>query len=188
MGVEDTREQLELVERILATSSRSLCAGGEFYVVWGVMSAGMSLLNQLVADGVLPARALWGMVVLIVIGVSFSAWRSNELRKQKDRMSLMQRDYLMMMYLTLGITFVAQIAGSNFFAGWGQAALWNVGASIVLFYLAIHGNRRALAGGIVVIGALAIANFTPSVAGYVLGGGMLLGYAGFGVAELLARE
>jgi hypothetical protein len=52
----------------------------------------------------------------------------------------------------------------------------------------MHGNRRAQIAGVLVIVSLVAANFaSPGIAGYVLGAGMLVGYAGFGASELLAR-
>ncbi len=188
MESQDAREQLAMVETILATSSRTLCAGGEFFLVWGVLVAAMDGLNQLVADNVMPISSLWATPVLILIGVAFSVWRSMQLRAKSGRMSVLQRDYLAMMYVTMGLTFVAQFAGSNFFAGWGQAAIWNVAGAIVLLFIGLHGNRRAALAGVLLIVAMAIANYTPGMPGYVLGAGMLVGYAGFGATELLATE
>jgi len=188
MDVKDTREQLEIVEKILAASSRTLCAGGEFFLVWGIVSASIDFLNQLVANNTLPATALWAMPVLILIGVVFSTWRSIQMRAHSGRMSMLQREYLNMMYMTLGVTFVAQFAGSNFFAGWAEGAIWNVAGAMVLLFIGMHGNRRAVLAGVVLIVTLAIANYTPAIAGYVLGAGMLVGYTGFGATELLARE
>ena len=188
MDSQEAREQLEIVEKILVTSSRTLCPGGEFFLAWGVLVAAMDFLNQLVADNTMPASSLWAVPVLILIGVVFSVWRSMQLRAQTGRMSVLQRDYLNMLYVTLGLTFVAQFAGSSFFAGWGQAALWNVAGAIVLLFIGMHGNRRAILAGVVLIVALAMANGMPGLAGYVLGAGMFVGYAGFGASELLATE
>ncbi len=188
MESQDAREQLELVEKILATSSRALCAGGEFFLAWGVLVAAIDCLNQLVADNVMPVSSLWATPVLILIGVAFSVWRSMQLGAKHGRMSVLQRDYLNMMFVTMGLTFVAQFAGSSFFAGWGEAAIWNFAGAIVLLFIGVHGNRRAILAGAILIVAMAIANYTPGMPGYVLGAGMLVGYAGFGATELLATE
>lgn len=188
MGSEDAREQLEMVERILASSSRTLHAGGEFFLVWGLVSGGIDVLMQLVNDHALPAVSIWGILALILIGIAFSVWRSFRLHAMYGRMSVLQREYFNVMFLTLGLTFIAQFAGSNFFVGWAQGAIWNVAGSIILLFIGMHGNRRATLAGVVLIVALAIANYTPATAGYVLGAAMLIGYAGFGATELLARE
>lgn len=188
MESQGAREQLELVESILATSSRTLCAGGEFFLAWGVLAAAMDLLNQLIVDNVMPVSSLWAIPVLILIGVVFSVWRSMQLRAKNGRMSVLQRDYLNMMFVTIGLTFVVQFAGSSFFGGWGEAAIWNFAGAIVLLFIGMHGNRRAVFAGVVLIVAMAIANYTPGMPGYVLGAGMLIGYAGFGATELLATE
>jgi hypothetical protein len=53
----------------------------------------------------------------------------------------------------------------------------------------MHGNRRAQIAGVLVLVSLVAANFVaPSIAGYVLAAGMLAGYSGFGLSELLARD
>jgi hypothetical protein len=53
----------------------------------------------------------------------------------------------------------------------------------------MHGNRRAQVAGILVVVSLIAANFAPpAIAGYILAAGMLGGYAGFGVSELLAHD
>jgi hypothetical protein len=58
-----------------------------------------------------------------------------------------------------------------------------------LFFIGLHGNRRAQLAGIAVIVSLIAANFTdPAIAGYILAAGMVVGYAGFGLAEMLARD
>ncbi|HZY97594.1 MAG TPA: hypothetical protein VFE35_10905, partial [Candidatus Cybelea sp.] len=92
-------------------------------------------------------------------------------------------------WLTLGLAFVVDAAVFRIFAGIASAAIWSVAEAIVLLYIGMHGNRRAQVAGVLVVVSLIAANFaSPSVAGYILGAGMLVGYAGFGVSELLARD
>jgi hypothetical protein len=101
----------------------------------------------------------------------------------------MQREFLNVLYLTIGLAAIANIGAYNIFAGWGPAGLWSFAESVVLLYIGLHGNRRALIAGLLVVASLIFANFAGNQsAGYVLGIGMVLGYAGFGVAELLAHD
>jgi hypothetical protein len=54
------RDHLELVERILAESQPRLCTGGEYFVVWGIGSAYVTLLFALL-DRRRDARRLHGI-------------------------------------------------------------------------------------------------------------------------------
>ena len=103
-------------------------------------------------------------------------------------MSRVQHEYLNVLWLVFGVTAVAQIAAYNIFAGWSAAALWTIASAVVTLYIGVHGNRRGLVGGVILIASLIAASFMPYVCGYVLAAGMLLGYSGFGVASMLARD
>jgi MFS family permease len=84
---------------------------------------------------------------------------------------------------------VVDIAVYRIFAGVASAAIWSVAQAIVLLYIGMHGNRRAQVAGIFVVVSLIAANFAPpGIDGYILAAGMLGGYAGFGVSELLVRD
>ena len=48
MDAAQAREHIEMVDRILAESQQRLCCGGEYFVVWGIVSAFITLLFQLV--------------------------------------------------------------------------------------------------------------------------------------------
>ena len=69
-----------------------------------------------------------------------------------------------MLWLTLGLAFVVDVAAFNVFTGLASAAIWSVAETIVLLYIGMHGNRRAQIAGV------------------------LVGYAGFGASEMFARE
>jgi hypothetical protein len=178
-----------MVNRILAESHQRLCNGGEYFVVWGIGSAYITVLAQLVHGGLLPSAATWSLPIVIVACAAFSIVRARQTRGVLQRSSLLQREFFNVLWLTLGLAFVVDIAGFNIFTGLASAAIWSVAEAIVLLYIGMHGNRRAQVAGVLVIVSLVVANFaSPGIAGYVLGAGMLVGYAGFGASELLARE
>jgi hypothetical protein len=100
-----------------------------------------------------------------------------------------QREFFNMLWLTMGLAFIVNVGAFNIFRGWASAGIWSFAEAIVLFFIGIHGNRRALVAGIVVVVSLVVANFVgPATAGYVLAAGMVVGYAGFGIAELLSGD
>lgn len=182
------REHLEMVDRILAESHQRLCAGGEYFFVWGVASAAIALLFALVDSGRFPPPALWAIPLLLLGSALFSILRGRVTRAVVTRSSLVQREFFNVLWLTLALAFVANVAAFNLFRGVASAAIWSVAEAIVLLYIGMHGNRRAQFAGIVMIASLVAANFSGGWAAYVLAAGMLAGYAGFGVSELLARN
>ncbi len=189
MEASEAREHLEMVERIIAESSQRLQAGGEFFVVWGAICAAIDALVTATEQGLLPAAALWVYPVLIAGGIGFSILRTRYYRTCGERMSLLQREYLNVLWLTISVAAITMFVSFNIFRTFvAQAALWSFAETIVLFYIGMHGNRRAQIGGIAVFASLIVANFMPLYAGWILALGVLIGYAGFGLAELFAQE
>ncbi len=183
------RDHLELVDRILAESQQRLCAGGEFFVVWGLFSAIVTVLSHLVGAGLAPAGTLWVLPPLLAASVAFSIVRGRRLRELRGRESLVQREFFNVLWLTLGLAVVANVGVYRIFSGVASAAIWSFSEAIVLLYIGMHGNRRAQIAGVLVIVSMVVANFAaPQNVAYVLAAGMVLGYCGFGLAELLARD
>lgn len=189
MSAAQAREHIEMVDRILAQSDQSLCAGAEYFVVWGLYSGVSVTVWQLVGNGVLPPAALWAQLVLLAAAIAFSVVRGRSTYAVRERRSIVQREFFNVLWLSIGLAFIANVAAFRIFSGWAQAAIWSYAEAIVLFFIALHGNRRAMLAGIAVVVSLIAANFVErGVTGYVLAAGLVAGYAGFGIAELLTRE
>jgi len=184
----EAREHIEMVDHILARTERTLHVGGEFFIVWGLLSAAVTLMAQLVVERRIPQSSLWVLPVLLAAAIAISAIRGRQLAKCKDGLSLIQREFFAVLWISLGAAMFTDIAGYRIFATWASSAIWTVAAAIVLLFIATHGNRRALAGAIVLLASMAAANFMPAFAGYALSAGMVFGYAGFGVVSLMARD
>lgn len=183
------RDHVEMIERILAETQPRLCSGGEYFVVWGVASAYVTLCFHLAAIGMVPGAMLWSAPAVLAAAVVFSVVRGWTTRPGMARMSLVQREYFNVLWLTVGLAFITNVAVYRIFSGLASAAIWSVAQAIVLLYIGMHGNRRAQIAGILVVVSLIAANFAePGIAAYILAAGMLAGYAGFGLAELLARD
>ncbi len=183
------RDHIEMVERILAEAQPRLCSGGEYFVVWGIASAYVTLCVHLVGIGWIPGAAIWSTPVVLAAAVLFSILRGRSTGRSFARTSLLQREFFNVLWLTLGLAFIANIAIYRIFNGIAAAAIWSVAQAIVLLYIGMHGNRRAQIAGVFVVVSMIAANFAqPGMAAYILAAGMLAGYAGFGVAELLARD
>jgi hypothetical protein len=183
------RDHIEMVDRILAESHPRLCSGGEYFVAWGIASAYLTVLFQLVDRGLVAASAVWSAPVVLAACVVFSIVRGRLTRRALARTSLVQREFFNVLWLTLGLAFIVDVAAFRIFPGIAGAAIWSVAEAIVLLYIGMHGNRRAQIAGILVVVSLIVANFAqPGITAYVLAAGMLAGYAGFGASELLARD
>jgi hypothetical protein len=189
IGAGEARDHIEMVDRILAESHQRLCGGGEYFVIWGIASASITVLAHLVHIGSLPAAALWAIPPVLLACAGLSILRGRQTRGAPARSSLVQREFFNVLWLTLGIAFVVDITAFRIFTGIASAAIWSVAEAIVLLYIGLHGNRRAQIAGAVVVASLVVANFIDeSLAAYVLAAGMLAGYTGFGLAELLAGD
>jgi len=189
MNAARARDHIEMVARILEESQQRLCAGGEFFLVWGLFSGLVTVLAHLAAVRAIPSGALWVLLPVFAACVAFSLARGRHYRKTAARRSLIEREFFNVLWLTIGLAFLVDLAAFNIFVGLSGAAIWSFSQAIVLFYIGLHGNRRALLSGVAVVVSLIVANFVArDLMAYVLAAGMVAGYGGFGVAELLSHE
>ena len=183
------RDHIEMVERILAESSQRLCYGTEYFIVWGIYSAAVTVTFQLMHNGVLPLAAIWGQAALLVAAIAFTIVRSRTKDRTQVRLSIVQREFFNVLWLTMSLAFVVNVGAFNLFSGWASAGIWGFAEAIVLLFIGLHGNRRAQVCGVLVVVSIVVANFSaPTSIGYVLAAGMFVGYCGFGIAEMLARD
>lgn len=188
MDGSEAREHLELVDRIIAASSRRLEVGGEFFVAWGVAGAILDVIFTLVMTGRVPVQYEWAAAAVLVLAVAYTVVRAEHYKKCDDAKSLLQRDYLHILWIAVGLAVFTNVLGSSLVGGNGQLAIWNIVESIVLLYIGVQGNRAARVCAAILLVSIAVANFAPAYAGYVLAAGVVCGYGGFGVASLLSRE
>lgn len=188
------RDHIEMVQRILAESSQRLSFGGQFFLIWGAYSALSTVMWGLVSLNRIPVSALWIVWIALAAALAFTIVGGARAASCAGRRSIVQREFFNVLWLAICFAFIANVALFNLFAGWGFAAIWSFAEAMVLFFIGMHGNRRAQIGGIVMLASLIAANFVRNGSphavepGYILAAGMLFGYAGFGVAELLTRE
>jgi hypothetical protein len=183
------REHIAMVDRILAQSQPRLCTGGEFFIVWGIGSAAVTTLFACIDLGMLPSVAAWWAPVILLACAIYSFVRARAARRTLASSSLLQREFFNVLWISVGLAFIADAAAFRLFPGIASAAIWSVVEAIVLLYIGMHGNRRALLCGVLVVVSLIVANFIGGFyPPFVLAAGMFLGYAGFGLSELLVRE
>ncbi len=142
------RDHIEMVERILAEVQPRLCSGGEYFVVWGIAAAYITVLVHLADRGLVPVVALWSTPLVLVGAILFSILRGRKTRSIPARTSLLQREFFNVLWLTIGMAFICNLAVYRIFNGIAASAIWSVAQAIVLLYIGMHGNRRAqVAGG-----------------------------------------
>jgi hypothetical protein len=190
IGAAEAREHVAMIDRILAQSHQRLCAGGEYFLVWGIGSAYVTIASELVVTGVASKAFLWSTLAVLLACILFSILRSRLDGPPPSSTSLVQREFFNVLWITVALAVLVDVAAFRIFPGLAGAGIWSVAESIVLFYIGLHGNRRAQVCGVAIVASLVVANFVGhQVAGYVLGAGMLVGYGGFGLSELLlARD
>ena len=86
---------------------------------------------QLVAGGRVPAAALWSVPVALGLCAVFSVLRGRATRRVLQRSSLVQREFFNVLWLTLGLAFVANVAAFRLFPGIASAAMWSLAEAIV---------------------------------------------------------
>ena len=186
------RDHIEMVDRILAESQPAALRRRRVFRRLGHrLGLHHRALCSSSINGRLPVRGALVGAVRAIVAAPFSAiFRSaTDAPQCSQRSSLVQREFFNVLWLTIGLAFVVDVAVYRIFTGMASAAIWSVAEAIVLLYIGMHGNRRAQVAGVLVVVSLVAANFAaPALAGYVLAAGMLVGYAGFGASELLARE
>lgn len=184
MNPSEAREHLDLVDRILTETDRSLCVIGDVFVAWGLVAAAIDVVFQLAVTGRAHGWWEWLPLVLIPAAILYTAVRSVQAKNASERMTVAGRDYLNVVWVVFGLMAVAQTAAFHLFPGWSGAALWTLAGAIITFYIALRGDRAALLGGIALIASMIVAGFVPAYCGWILAAGMLLGYSGFGIAAM----
>ncbi|MBV9027547.1 MAG: hypothetical protein JO311_02945, partial [Candidatus Eremiobacteraeota bacterium] len=75
------RDHIEMIDRILAQSQQRLETGGEYFAVWGLASASVTIVMQLLSQGLLPSVAfVWLPIALAGCSV-FSIVRGRSMRR-----------------------------------------------------------------------------------------------------------
>lgn len=188
MDTNEAREHLEMVDRILTNAGdEGVCLIPGLLVAWGVAAAVMDVGQQLYFSNHAARAGLWLAEAALLFGILYSvAVAVSMIRNTRyERVSIIERRMGSVMGAVWLCVLVAAFAQPHVFAGWGGAAVWNVGAAIMMLIAGFDGDRRALAGGIVLLASVLAANYVfAHTPGYALAGGFILGYAVPGVLLL----
>ncbi|MDQ6823795.1 MAG: hypothetical protein M3Z07_04810 [Candidatus Eremiobacteraeota bacterium] len=183
----DAREHLEMVDRILSRADSSVQPRGTIFIIWGVAAAILNLSIQGYFSYGFTAPYWWilpagAYVLAIAATIYYSVYCDRE-----GRMSVTERQFLRILFITLATAFVGGVLASNIFTQWAQSAIWSLCIATPLLFIGVQGQRYALAGGVVLLASVVVANYTPHTVGLTLAVGDLIGYAGAGLAFELQR-
>lgn len=180
MDAREAREHLEMVDRILTR------AEGEpvrfipgLIIVWGVAAAAIDAGQQLYFSHVEGRFGAWLADAALLIGVLYSVAVSMSISRNRrfERVSITEMRLGRIMGAVWFTVLVAAFAQPHVFAGWGGAAVWSMGAAIMMLMSGFSGDRRGLAGGLILLASVLAANYVlPQTPGYVLAAGFILGY------------
>jgi hypothetical protein len=181
MDAREAQDHLEMVDRILSRAEQEpIRPIPGLIIAWGFAAALIDVGDQLAMShtGGSAAQALiigaLAAGVLYSVGVCISIARNCRF----ERMSVTEMRMGRIMGAVWFTVLVAAFAQPYVFAGWGGAAVWSMGAAIMMLMLGFDGDRRALCGGLILLASVLAANYAlPQFAGYVLAGGFVLGYA-----------
>jgi hypothetical protein len=181
MNAREAREHLEMVDRILATAQdEPVRVIPGLIIVWGFAAAAIDVGNELYLSRSAPLAGAWLIWVALAIGVLYSTAVTIALARNNcySRVSTVEKRMGQAMGAVWFTVLVAAFAQPHVFAGWGGAAVWSMGAAIMMLMVGFAGDRRGVAGGLLLLGSVLAANYAlPHVPGYVLAAGFVFGYA-----------
>jgi hypothetical protein len=181
MEAHEAREHLEMVDRILSRAEGEpvrLLPG--LIIMWGLAAAAIDAGQQMYFSHVGGRTGLWAMNAALLAGILYSVAVTVSIFRGRsfERVSRTEAQMGRVMGAVWFTVLVAAFAQPHVFAGWGGAAVWSMGAAIMMLITGFDGDRRGLAGGLVLLGSVLAANYLlPQSAGYVLAAGFIFGYA-----------
>jgi hypothetical protein len=184
----EAREHLEMVDRILTEAEgRSLRPIPGLIIVWGIAAAAINVGQQMYVSHVGGRTGAWIADGALIIGVLYSIGLCITFARchSSERMTHAEHSAGRMIGAVWFTVIVAAFAQPHVFAGWGGGAVWTVGAAIMMLGLGFSGDKRGLAGGLILLASLLAANYAfAQTPGYALAAGFIFGYAIPGILYL----
>lgn len=185
MDAREARDHLQMVDDILKHAEDAGWACREMGVTLIGFGIGAALLNLAYQGSVGTGGA--GPSWMIATGAAFlfaslvymGIWMALE-HRAAERVSLRAVQSGRVMGAVWGSVFVAAICQPHVFNGWSASAIWSLGGAISMLVNGFLGDRRALAGGLLLLVSLLVANYVPAITGYALAAGFLAGYVAVG--------
>lgn len=188
MDANEAREHLQMVDRILTRAdSEPIRYVPGLIIAWGIAAALMCFGSQLAVSHIGGATGGWLSIGAFIAGMLYSVTASVILWRRDcfDRVSTIEKRMGRAMGAVWFTVVIAALSQPHVFAGWGGAAVWSMGAAIMMLMSGFCGDKRGLAGGLILLASVLAANYAfPQTPGYALAGGFIFGYAIPGVLFL----
>lgn len=189
MDAHEARDHIEMVDRILTrVEGEPVRYIPGLIIAWGLAAAAIDAGQQMAVFGTAGRLGVWLGNAALIAGIVYSIAISVSIARNCswERMSVTEMRLGRIMGAVWFTVFIAAFAQPHVFAGWGGAAVWSMGAAIMMLMSGFSGDRRGLAGGLTLLASVLAANYLwPNAPGYVLAAGFILGYALPGVLFLL---
>lgn len=189
MNASEAREHLEMVDRILARADeKPLRLVPGMLIAWGIASAAIDAGQQLyvlhvggqAGDWIANAALLIG--ILYTVALSFAVMRNHGYERVSTTEKRIGRTFGAVWFTVL----VAAFAQPHVFPGWSGAAIWSMGAAIMMLTVGFDGDKRGLVGGFILLASVLAGNYLwPQTPGFPLAAGFVLGYAVPGVLYVI---
>jgi len=188
MDAREARDHLEMVDRILtqAQEGRPVRPYAWPFIILGTAAAMLLAGQQLAVDGH-GVVLIWAGGILMVGGYASLIAARITLNRNSGRVSVAEARRGEASSAVWTAVFIAAFAQPFIFTHWASGAIWNLGGAIQMLIFGFGGDRRALAGGLILAASMPAANWSPQP-GYVLAGGFILGYVVPGILRLLDRD
>ncbi|HZZ64603.1 MAG TPA: hypothetical protein VFE17_03825 [Candidatus Baltobacteraceae bacterium] len=189
MDAQEARDHIEMVDRILTrVEGEPVRYIPGLIIAWGLAAAAIDAGQQMAVLGTGGRAGLWLAAAALIAGIVYSVAVTIAIARgcRYETMTITEMRLGRIMGAVWFTVFVAAFAQPHVFAGWGGAAVWSMGAAIMMLMSGFSGDRRGLAGGLILLASVLAANYLfPHVPGYVLAAGFIFGYAVPGVLFLL---
>lgn len=189
MDAPEAREHLEMVEEILQRGNRPLPFRplGWMLIALGVAAATIDCGLQIAIHGGAQTLLHWGEgLMLAAYAVIIAA--SVHARRNAERVSLAATRMLRASgAIWIGVL-AAAFSQGHIFTDWAAAAIWSIGGGIQCLMAGFFGDRRMLAGGVLILASVIAADHFSGVAGYILAGGFVAGYVVPGILDVTQRN
>lgn len=189
MDIDEARDHVEMVDRILTrVEGEPVRYIPGLIIAWGLAATVIDAGQQMAVFGIAGRLGVWLGDAAVLTGIIYSIVVAVALIRGScyERVSVTEMRLGRIMGAVWFTVFVAAFAQPHVFAGWGGAAVWSMGGAIMMLMSGFSGDRRGLAGGLILLASVLAANYLwPNAPGYVLAAGFFFGYAVPGALFLL---
>jgi hypothetical protein len=186
MDAREAREHLEMVDRILARAEppKNYRPWSWVLIIVGTAAALIEAGFQVALSG-RGNEVTYAGFALMAAGYAYMIWIAYTARRNAGRVSAGEARIGKACGAVWIAVFIAFFAQPHIFNDFATGAIWNLGGAIQMLMFGFFGDRKSLAGGLVLALSIVVANYV-SAPGYALAGGFIFGYVLPGAMNVVA--